>query len=155
MDQPTKHTRQDYSIITGIVIIIIGTIFLLENFNVIEIGERWWALFFLIPISFMVSDIWRRRQNNQGKIPVTARGSFIGLIVLSVVMFTFLLELDWAVIWPVFIIIGGLSLILSHSWKWYALIFPQIKIATNKSPWQSKNNRDVLAFDTISTQPFF
>jgi hypothetical protein len=117
MDQPAKRTRQDYSIITGIVLITIGVIFLLGNCNVIEIGERWWSLFFLIPISFMVSDIWRRRQNNQGKIPAAARGSFIGLIVLSVVMFAFLLELDWGVIWPVFIIIGGLSLIMSHSWK--------------------------------------
>ena len=117
MDEPTQSKNQDHSIIIGIVIIIIGAIFLLGNFNVIEIGDRWWALFFLIPISFMVSDIWRRRQINQGKIPAAARGSFIGLIILSVVMFAFLLDLDWGVIWPVFIIIGGLSLILNYSWK--------------------------------------
>jgi hypothetical protein len=117
MDETVETKKQDRSIVTGIVIIIIGAIFLLGNFNVIEIGDRWWALFFLIPISFIVSDIWRRRQNNQGKIPASARGSFIGLIVLSVVMFTFLLDLDWGVIWPVFIIIGGLSLILNYSWK--------------------------------------
>jgi hypothetical protein len=117
MDEPTKTKKQDHSIITGIVIIIIGTIFLLGNFNIIEIGDRWWALFFLIPISFMVSDIWRRRQNNEGKIPASARGSITGLIILIFVMLAFILDLNWGVIWPVFIIIGGMSLILSNSWK--------------------------------------
>jgi hypothetical protein len=117
MDQPTQIKKQDHSIVTGIIIIIIGVIFLFQNLYVIELGHQWWALFFLIPISFMVSDIWRRRQNNQSKIPASARGSFTGIIVLSVLMFTFLLELDWGIIWPVFIIIGGLSLILNYSWK--------------------------------------
>jgi hypothetical protein len=117
MDQPAEIKKRGHSPLVGIVIIIIGVIFLLENLYIIDIGYHWWALFFLIPISFLASDIWCMRKNNQGKIPASARGKFIGMAVLLFIMFVFLLGLDWGMIWPVFIIIGGLSIILSSSRK--------------------------------------
>ena len=108
--------RNDRIPFVGLGLLIVGIIFLLRNFKIIHIGRRWWTFFFLIPISYLVIDILRRRQTDQGTFPTQARGSWIALVTLVVVMVIFLLGMDWGIIWPVFIVIGGLSLMLS-AWR--------------------------------------
>ena len=108
--------RNDRAPFVGLGLLIVGIIFLLRNFELIHIGHRWWTLFFLIPISYLVIDILRRRQTAQGTSATQASGSWIALITLVVTMVIFLLGMDWGIIWPVFIVIGGLSLMLS-GWR--------------------------------------
>jgi hypothetical protein len=97
--------RRGYSPFVGLAFTIVGLIFLLHNLDVIRISHRWWALFFLIPISYLLSDLMRGRQY---------RRSLIGLITLVFMMVILLLGLNWGVVWPVFIIIGGLSVLLGR-----------------------------------------
>jgi len=111
-----KPNRQDGSLIIGLIIILIGLIFLLRNFDILDLGHRWWALFFLIPVSYLFAEVWRSWRTSGGKFPQQARGSLIGLVTLLVLMFIFLLGLNWGLVWPVFIIIGGLSLLLT-GWR--------------------------------------
>lgn len=116
MNQSPKERMQNHSLVLGIGIIVLGMVFLLMNMGVVDLGHRWWALFFLIPISFLLTDVLRRRKASEQTLPGEARGSLIGLVILIVLMFIFLLDLNWGMIWPVFIIIAGLSLILS-GWR--------------------------------------
>jgi hypothetical protein len=89
----------------GFAFALVGLLLLLHNLEVIRIGHRWWALFFLIPIGYLLSDLGRGRQT---------RRSLIGLVTLLSMMVILLLGLSWAVVWPVFIIIAGLSVLLAR-----------------------------------------
>ena len=113
MDQDTEKRTINHAVIPGIGLIVLGSIFLLLNFDVIDFGHRWWALFFLIPISYMLSDIFRK-QGAAGESKRSTRGSIIGVVTLGTLMLIFLLGMNWGVVWPVFIIIGGISVILSQ-----------------------------------------
>lgn len=112
MNSSSPTSQQNYPLMGGVALIIIGGIFMLRNFEVIDIGHNWWALFFLIPISYSVSTVWRRRRESDGKFPPEARGALVGAAVLTLVMCIFLFDLNWGVMWPVFLILGGLSIIL-------------------------------------------
>lgn len=113
MDEQTTNANRRPTAVLGIVFIILGIIFFLNNYDVIDLGYRWWALFFLIPIGFLLNEIWRECRKNEGKLTASIRGSLTGLIVLVTIMLIFLLHLPWGVMWPVFIIIGGLAILLN------------------------------------------
>lgn len=113
MNQPTQTSRQNYPFLGGIALILIGGIFTLQNFDVIYIGHNWWALFMLIPISYTLASAFKRRRENGGTFPAEARGSLIGAAAITLVMCIFLFELNWGEMWPVFLILGGLSIIFS------------------------------------------
>ncbi len=110
---PTQQdNKQNYSMIAAIGLIVIGAIFLLRNLDVVDFGSNWWALFFLIPIAYSLSTAWRQRQENAGKFPPAARGALIGAAMMTVVMVIFLFGLNWGTMWPVFLIIGGVAMML-------------------------------------------
>ena len=113
MDELKQCRKHDNSVMLGVVFVILGIVFLLNNYDIIDLGYRWWALFLLIPIAFLLNDIWNSYKTNDNKFTAAARGSLTGVIVLVTVMVIFLARLHWGVIWPIFIIIGGLSLLLN------------------------------------------
>jgi hypothetical protein len=84
----------------------------MRNFDVVDIGSNWWALFMLIPIGYSLASAWRRRRENAGKFPPEARGALITAATITIVMIIFLFNLDWGAIWPVFLITGGLWMIV-------------------------------------------
>jgi len=112
MQTSSESSPQNYPFMAGIVLIVIGGIFMLRNFDFIDIGHNWWALFMLIPIGYSLSSAWRRRQAHNGAFPAEARGALLGAAVLTLVMCIFLFDLNWGAMWPVFLILGGLSVIL-------------------------------------------
>jgi hypothetical protein len=89
MNPSASTSQQNYSLLAGVALIVIGGIFLLRNFDVLDIGHNWWALFMLIPISYTLSSAWRRRKESGGKFPPEARGALIGGAVLALVMCIF------------------------------------------------------------------
>lgn len=95
----------------GLVLIGIGTIFLLGNFTNIYINN-WWALFILIPAFGNLCGAWMNLQRN-GRFTHRGRKSLIGGLFLTVVASVFLFNLDWGVVWPVFLIIGGIGALFS------------------------------------------
>ncbi len=101
-----SERKEGFSPFIGLAIAIIGLILLLRNLDVIRIGHRWWALFFLIPIAYLLSDVVRRREN---------RRSMVGLVTLVALMVIILLGVSWSIMWPIIIIIGGLSLLLARA----------------------------------------
>lgn len=92
----------------GLVLIFLGILFLLQRMGITTF-RNWWALFILIPAfsSFAAAIEFFRRQ---GYVSYAVVNSLVGgLFPLAVAIF-FFLDLNWAIYWPVFIILGGLSI---------------------------------------------
>jgi uncharacterized membrane protein HdeD (DUF308 family) len=102
--------RSNQNWVVGLVLILIGAIFLFANVTDFYL-DNWWALFILIPAVSNFANAWRHHQRH-GRFTKTVRGSVTGGLILTVVAFTFLFDWDWGLIWPVFLIIGGMGLLL-------------------------------------------
>lgn len=95
---------------TGLILIGIGIIFLISNTTGFHL-HNWWALFILIPAFSKFGDAVNNYQK-KGRLTRSGRGSLTGGLILSLIASVFLFNLDWGLIWPVFLIIGGLSALL-------------------------------------------
>lgn len=95
----------------GVVLIAIGVIFLFANLTNFHL-DNWWALFILIPALKNFGHAWGSYQRH-GRLTKSARGSITGGLILSLIASAFLFDLDWGLIWPVFLIIGGISALFS------------------------------------------
>lgn len=94
----------------GLALIIIGLIFLVANTTDFYLNN-WWALFILIPAVSNFGNAWRDYEKN-GRLTHAGRGSITGGLILTLIASAFLFSLDWGLIWPVFLIIGGLAALL-------------------------------------------
>ena len=106
----TPSTSRNGSIIGGIVLVGLGVIFLLQNFGVLYI-DNWWALFILLGTAAAWGSAWRIYQNNGQRITPAVTGPFFGGIFPLAVALIFLFNLDWGAVWPVFLIIAGVSVL--------------------------------------------
>lgn len=96
--------------IAGVVLIAVGIIFLFSNVTNFYI-QNWWALFILIPAFINFGRAWQVYQA-EGRFTKSARGSLTGGIILSLIAAAFLFTLDWGLVWPMFLIIGGIAALL-------------------------------------------
>lgn len=94
----------------GVILIAIGLIFLFTNLGAFQLNN-WWALFILIPAFSNFASAWDNYRQN-GRLTKSGRGSITGGLILSLIAFTFIFEWSWGVIWPVFLIIGGIGALL-------------------------------------------
>lgn len=98
--------------IWGAVLILIGLVLLLQNLTG-TFSFNWWALFILIPAFWTFSAAWGNYQSN-GRLTRTGRSSLIGGAALTIIAAIFLLNLNFSYLWPVLLILGGLSVLLSE-----------------------------------------
>ncbi len=100
----------------GLILVGMGIIFLLSNLNVIPLVTwNWWAFFILIPAISGLNNAWQAYQRD-GSLSHDARGSLTWSSILLLVAATFLFDWSWGAIWPVFIIIIGISSLLGAKW---------------------------------------
>jgi hypothetical protein len=101
--------------ILGAILVVLGVGFLAQSLGVISF-TNWWALFIFIPAIGSFAAAWRRYQAAGGRVTSGALGSVIGGVVLSAVALGFLFNLDlglnWNLIWPLLLILGGVALLL-------------------------------------------
>lgn len=98
----------------GIGLIVIGILFLLYNTNRLFYLENWWALFILIPALSSFADAWNKYQKNNKTFNRKVGDSLFGGFLLLYVTFIFLFDLDWSKVWPGFLIIIGLIMLLEN-----------------------------------------
>jgi hypothetical protein len=98
--------------IPGIVLILVGSVLLFANYTGFEL-RNWWALFILIPAMSSFNQAYAAYTAAGGFTKEVATNAFWGafFVLLSG---TFLLGLSIGVIWPVFLILGGLMLIFGR-----------------------------------------
>lgn len=101
--------------ITGLILIILGGLFLMRNTGTWDIPfTNWWALFILIPAVGAYSTAWRTYQDAGNRLTAQARGSLLVGLVLTLVTIMFLFELSWTYFGPILIILVGIGIILNY-----------------------------------------
>lgn len=109
--KPARHHKSGGGNVTaGLILIAIGSIFLLTNVFDFTF-HNWWALFILIPAFSNFGQAMRAYQRH-GRFTRSVRGSLTGGAILSLIAAAFLFSWDWGLIWPVFLIVGGISALL-------------------------------------------
>ena len=96
--------------IAGLVLIVIGGVFLADNFG-LEMPGHWWALVFLIPAVGALgraASLYRSSGRRLDGPVVTSLASGLLFVVLTVV---FLTGADWGLVWPVLLIVIGLGML--------------------------------------------
>lgn len=98
----------------GLVLILLGAIFLAENYFGTTL-HNWWALFILIPALSTLATayaLWRDGHTDG------AIGSFIAGIGFLILTALFLLDLPIGQLWPVFLIVAGVALLIGRrGWR--------------------------------------
>jgi hypothetical protein len=99
-----------WRVFPAIAIVAIGVLFLLSNLGYpidFLTHGNWWAVIILLaalaPLSRAI-EIYRAR----GRFDAEAAHSLLGATAIVLVGVMFLLDLDWGVWWPLFVILGGL-----------------------------------------------
>ena len=100
--------QQRSSMIIGSVIILMGLGFFFGGPGILA---NWWALVFLIPLGFIGSELYNDYQVGQ---PLEV-GKVTGFLALLLVGSIFLFNLSWGSMWPLFIVLGGISVLLGGS----------------------------------------
>lgn len=107
-----RGSRYGGAWIGGAILIVIGVLFLLQNWVVISL-ENWWALFILIPAVGAFGAAWRSYEDAGGRLTASGRGSLIGGLILTMITAIFLFNLDWGILGPILIILVGFGLLLN------------------------------------------
>ena len=107
-----QEIQYSHNWIGGVVLIAVGAIFLLSNLEIFHL-DNWWALFILIPAIANFGNAWRNYRQH-GRLTHAAQGSLTGGLIISLIAATFLFGWSWNLIWPLFLIIGGLNAIWRH-----------------------------------------
>ena len=95
--------------IWGIVLVGAGVLLMLRNFTGFELINlnNWWAVFILVPgISMLVNAFNASRRG----APVGGQAFWGGFLVLLALSFFF--AIDFSLVWPVFLILAGMGLLL-------------------------------------------
>ena len=97
--------------IGGIILIVLGVIFLLQNVRGFYLNN-WWALFILIPAFSSFADAWNRYRQD-GRLSKRVRSALISGCVFLLVTATFLFNWNWGIVLPVLLIVWGVTLMLN------------------------------------------
>ena len=105
------RTGHHTGLFAGIVLIVLGVLFLLQQLN-IPFLYNWWALFILIPAFWAFVAAWDRYQD-AGRMTRRATGGLVAGLLLTALALIFLLNLGGSFVWPALLILGGLALLLT------------------------------------------
>jgi hypothetical protein len=109
-ERPAPPQTRFGSWVPGIVLIALGLIFLAREYGGLTL-ENWWALFILIPAYFTLERAYAYYRVNDTR---SATGPAIGGLALLALTAIFLLDLPIGQLWPIFLIIAGIGLLLSR-----------------------------------------
>jgi|GEM_PF-542762 len=103
------------SMIGGIVLVTLGVIFLLQTTGLLgrlPFEFNWWVLFILIPASAAANSAWQTYQANGEQFNREVRSKAAGAAILLLVTTVLLFDLNWGMVWPLLLIIGGIAILL-------------------------------------------
>mgnify|MGYP001812769204 CR=1 FL=1 len=106
-----SRSRSKSGWIGGVVLIIVGGYFLLGNLFGFALVGNWWAAFILIPAVYSLARAYEDYRDN-GRLTERGRGSLIGGLLIGTVAFIFLFGLNIGNLWPLFLIIIGVGILL-------------------------------------------
>jgi hypothetical protein len=103
-DTPRRGSRR---LFFGLVLIVVGVLFLLQQ--IIGLNFRnWWAFFILVPAFGSFSSAFYAYRAS-GRFTEAVRAGIGGGLIILTVAVILLFDLDWAVWWPLMVIVPGLT----------------------------------------------
>jgi hypothetical protein len=111
---PKGRRGSGYHWVGALVLIALGVVFLLRETGLVALGDNWWVIFLLLPAAGLFVTAWQRYQQGGSKAGSAVWGQVLGGVVLVVVALTFLFDWNWNLIWPVFLIIGGIYILVQR-----------------------------------------
>ncbi len=109
-----SHAKSGW--IGGIVLILIGAYFLFGNLLGFALVGNWWAAFIFIPAVYSLARAYEDYHDN-GHMTERGRSNLIGGLMIGTVGFIFLFGLNFGNLWPVFLIIIGVGILLRGAVK--------------------------------------
>ena len=100
--------------VVGIILIVLGGMFLMRSAGLHIPLTNWWALFILLPAFGTLSAAWRTYLE-EGRLNGPARISLLVGLVLTFIAFMFLFEISWTYVGPILIIVVGIAIILNYA----------------------------------------
>ena len=112
--EPDHHKQDAPGWIAGGVLLMMGLLLLVSNLTGAPFNN-WWALFILIPALGSLY-IALKNYGEIGAMTEAVRKPMTGGLILLMVSVMFLFDLNWAALWPFFLIIAGGMLLLTAIW---------------------------------------
>jgi peptidoglycan/LPS O-acetylase OafA/YrhL len=115
-EQPQQNNnlrKSDSGTVAGIVIVLLGVFFMLRSFGVLDWDFNWWAFFLMIPAAYIALHAWREYQSNGKQLTRVIRNKLLGSVFILTIAVTLLIGMDWEFTWPLFMILGGIALMLN------------------------------------------
>jgi len=101
--------------VAGLVLILLGVMFLLRNTGIFDISlKNWWALFILIPAIGALDRAVRMFRHAGNRLTAPARGSLLVGLVLLFVTGMFLFDISWTFFGPILLILVGIGIIVTY-----------------------------------------
>ena len=107
-----EPSRRGNAVVWGLILVALGIILLLQRLGRINEHFNWWAIFILIPALASFAGAWYAFQR-AGRINAAVRSSIGGGLIVLTVALMFLFNLDWAIWWPLMLIVVGFSTFLN------------------------------------------
>lgn len=102
--------------VAGLILIVMGTMFLLRNTGNYDFPLRnWWALFILIPAVGAFDTALRTYRHAGNQLNAPARSSLLVGTVLTFITFMFLFDISWTFFGPILIILVGIAILFNYS----------------------------------------
>jgi hypothetical protein len=102
--------------IGGVILIVLGVIFLLQNFG-FPLPDNWWAVFILIPAAGAFSSAWSLYERAGRTVTAGVRGAAIGGVILTLLAAAFFFGFDFGKFWPVILIALGVAALAGGVWR--------------------------------------
>ncbi|HTD29390.1 MAG TPA: hypothetical protein VK660_08395 [Xanthomonadaceae bacterium] len=103
----------------GSAVILLGLVFLANNLGIgfpLFGWHNWWALFILVAAATPAAraiDRYRR----VGAVDAGVVQCVVSAIIVVTVALMFLLDVSFALWWPIFLVLSGLSMLVSGGWR--------------------------------------
>ena len=107
---PTPQRRTRFPFI-GIILVVLGIVFFLQQTGNMTEHFNWWVLFILIPAVSSLTGMYYAIRNT-GTFNQTARSAAGSAVVFFTLAFMFLFGLDWAIYWPLMVLAVGFSILI-------------------------------------------
>jgi len=109
-----KHRdKEATSWIVGVILILLGVAFFLENAGYMVLAGNWWAIFIYLAAIATFVNAWRSYRAH-GSFGSAATGSLIWGLVLTVVATIFMFNLLWDQWWPAILVAIGVGIVVGY-----------------------------------------
>ena len=113
-DEPLADPSRTGGWVAGLVLIVLGAMFLMRNTGTFDFPlQNWWALFILIPAVGALDSGFRTYRAAGNQLTAPARGSLLVGLVLTFVAAMFLFDISWTFFGPVLIILVGIGILFT------------------------------------------